>query len=610
MKLGKYLCWLVSLAGMYPGATLAIDTPDFVLERGHWEQLVIPANSAQLSVRELFSDDLLADDYNTSWVIYRYDAQAGQYVNPGIDGTIETGTGFWIIQIADAAVVLDLPESIPGPDTQSSDACAVDMCFEAPLSVQADQSSYTMLGTALATRTPVSHVRFRAGSNNPSCQNGCTVEEAAALLYLSGQLWHYDSTTNNYVDLNISGQIDPWQALWVQTSPALTGSAQLLFPYSSASPEVSTELAEASRFLAQTTFGPTTAAIDDLLRTSYSRWIDAQIDLPMSSMLDAFDTLQLANPTSAPSRDWVFESFWTQAVKAEDQLRQRMAFALSQIFVISLREGAVASFPRGVADFYTQLASGAFGNFRNLLEQVTLHPMMGAYLSHLGNEKGNPETGKVPDENFAREIMQLFSIGLHQLNTDGTVALDGNGNPLETYSNSDVQGLARVFTGFSWNGPDTSIGRFQGWISDPDRQVQSMQAYPQFHSTREKRFLGTITRAQAASNPLVDLDIALDALFNHPNVGPFIGTQLIQRLVTSNPSRSYVSRVTAAFNDNGEGVRGDLRAVVRAILLDPEARDSNLVNQANTGRIREPILRLTHWMRSFDAQPENGRYIL
>ncbi|MFK7996216.1 MAG: DUF1800 family protein [Granulosicoccus sp.] len=362
--------------------------------------------------------------------------------------------------------------------------------------------------------------------------------------------------------------------------------------------------------MAQTTFGPKTATINELLNTDFSRWIDTQMSLPVTSMLDSFDALQQANPNSAPSRDWIFESFWTQAVQSEDQLRQRMAFALSQLFVISLREGAVASFPRGVADFYTMLAEGAFGNFRDLLEQVTLHPMMGAYLSHLGNEKGNPLTGKVPDENFAREIMQLFSIGLQQLNADGSVILAPDGTALETYSNSDVQGLARVFTGFSWNGPDTSTGRFQGWISIPDRDAQAMQAYPQFHSTKEKRFLGTVIAAQSASMPLADLDIALDTLFNHPNVGPFIGKQLIQRLVSSNPSRDYIRRVTETFNNNGEGVRGDLKAVVRAILLDPEARNINQINPATAGRIREPILRLAHWMRSFDAKPADGRYVL
>lgn len=609
MKPLKYLLLIATFACFFSRATLAIDLPDFVLEKGRWEQIVIPANSSNRTVRELFADDLPAQRYGSLWVIYQYNGETGQYVNPGVDGTVPTGSGFWILQMTDSAVSLDLPQSIPSVDTESDEACAVENCVAMSLAVRANQSTYSMLGSALATPSSIDDVRLRVSANNSLCQNGCSLDVAVDQLYLSPRLWHYNSATNVYVDLSVVGRINPWQAMWVQTRPSLTGTADILFPVTSP-PGFSIDRAEASRFLAQSTFGPTTASIDALLETNLSSWIDTQMELPVTSMLDSFDTLQSANPSSAPSRDWVFESFWNQAAQADDQLRQRMAFALSQLFVISLREGAVASFPRGVADFYTVLSEGAFGNFRQLLEDVALHPMMGSYLSHLGNEKGDSQTGKVPDENFAREIMQLFSIGLHQLNADGSVILALDGEPLETYTNSDVQGLARVFTGFSWNGPDKSTGRFQGWISAPDRDVQPMQAYPQFHSTLEKRFLGTVIAAQSASTPAADLKIALDTLFNHPNVGPFIGKQLIQRLVTSNPSKKYVSRITAIFNNNGEGVRGDLRAVVRAILLDPEAREVHPSSRATVGRIREPILRLAHWMRSFNAAPANGRYIL
>jgi len=368
------------------------------------------------------------------------------------------------------------------------------------------------------------------------------------------------------------------------------------------------KLLEASRFLGQTTFGPTLVEITALAQSDFDTWLETQFSLPVSSMRADFDQEQQRNPTQAQNRDWVFETFWRQAVNSDDQLRQRVAFALSQIFVISLRDGGVASSPRGAADFYSRLAQNSFGNFRTLLEEVTLHPMMGLYLAHLGNEKGDVVTGRVPDENFAREIMQLFSIGLYELNSDGSVKRNSHNQPIETYKTADVKGLAKVMTGFSWNGPDKELGRFQGWIASADRDIQLMQSYPEHHSTLEKQFLATTIPAASTADPDGDLQIALDALFNHPNVGPFIGTQLIQRLVSSNPSTAYVERVSAVFNDNGQGVRGDMKALIKAIIMDPEARDLSLADSTTVGRIREPILRFAHWMRSFNATSVSGRF--
>lgn len=285
-----------------------------------------------------------------------------------------------------------------------------------------------------------------------------------------------------------------------------------------------------------------------------------------------------------------------------------MAFALSQIFVISF-DSALSEDVRGVAAYYDMLGRNTFGNFRTLLEDVSLHPMMGIYLSHIQNQKEDPKTGRMPDENYAREIMQLFSIGLHQLNPDGTLVLSG-GKPVETYDNDDITGLAKVFTGWSYGGADKSDSRFynSSSVRDPNHHVLPMQGYPKFHSISEKSFLGVTIPAQTTAAPEADLKIALDTIFKHPNVGPFIGKQLIQRLVTSNPSPAYVSRVSAAFANNGAGVRGDMKAVIRAVLLDPEARDANgaLAQTATYGKIREPVLRLANWLRAFEAKSTSG----
>jgi uncharacterized protein (DUF1800 family) len=365
----------------------------------------------------------------------------------------------------------------------------------------------------------------------------------------------------------------------------------------------------AARFLTQASFGPSAAEIDRLSTLGYTRWIEAQFALPPASPhLDYFAarTAEL-DENEWPQEAWIYESFWKSALSGEDQLRQRVAYALSQIFVVSLADSAVKDRPRGMAGYYDLLGRNAFGSFRQLLEEVSLNPMMGLYLTHLRNQKADPAVGRVPDENYAREIMQLFTIGLHQLNPDGTVKLDARNEPIDTYRIEDVMGLARVFTGFSWGGPDTGNARFFGTIATSERDILPMRGYPQFHETGPKSFLGTTVRA---STPEASLKAALDTLVAHPNVGPFIGRQLIQKLVTSNPSPAYVARVGAAFDNNGQGVRGDLKAVVRAILLDPEARDENLAATTTAGKLREPVLRVTAWLRAFDVKSLSGRFLV
>ncbi len=361
---------------------------------------------------------------------------------------------------------------------------------------------------------------------------------------------------------------------------------------------------EASRFLAQSTFGATGDDIAHVSAIGYNAWLTEQFALPPISHQAVID--EVLKTRSAQPYDF-YPSFWKQAASGPDQLRQRIKFALSEIFVISLSDPNVASFPRGVASYYDMLGAGAFGNFRTLLENVTLHPMMGLYLTSLHNTKEGPN--RTPDENFAREVMQLFTIGLYQLNQDGSVKSDAQG-PIPTYTLDDITNAARVYTGFSWAGPDQTDARFNGTgKSDPNRDITPMQVYPQWHSTSAKSFLG-VTIPAGSVDAKVDLKIALDTLFNHPNTAPFISHQLIQRLVTSNPSPAYIGRVAAAFANNGTGVRGDMQAVIRAVLLDPEARSAAALADPTFGKVREPVVRLAQWMRTFQATSQLGTYYL
>jgi len=369
--------------------------------------------------------------------------------------------------------------------------------------------------------------------------------------------------------------------------------------------------------LSQTTFGPTDAEIDRVVAIGFPAWLEEQFAKPQALHRDYIDrrTAEIAPLGFAAVQNDFLETFFAQAVAGEDQLRQRMAFALSQIFVVSLADNTLGEMPRGVAAYLDMLGQHAFGNFRDLLEAVSLHPVMGIYLSSLRNQKESAT--RVPDQNYAREVMQLFSIGLYELNPDGTRRTDSSGNPIETYGSADIAGLSRVFTGWSWfAGPapgDRTRDRFFGISAHADRDWQPMQSYSgdmadaDFHSTSEKRFLGVVIAEQQAADPEASLGKALDTLFDHPNVGPFIGKQLIQRLVTSNPSPAYVGRVAAAFAGNASGVRGDLRSVLRAILLDPEARAAPPVDGA-FGKLREPVLRLTNFLRAFDARSISSRF--
>ena len=372
---------------------------------------------------------------------------------------------------------------------------------------------------------------------------------------------------------------------------------------------------EAACFLNQVSFGANDAEMAKARQYGYSAILEDQFFMPNPSTHEGY--INTVSATDLGDQH-VMYTFWREAATGQDQLKRRAAFALSQIFVISLQDANLQNFRRGVASYMDMLARNAFGNYRQLLQDVTLHPMMGLYLSHLRNRKEDPALNRVPDQNYAREVMQLFSIGLYRLNPDATLALDGNGQPVETYGPNDIVGLSRVFTGFSWAGcSSTSTSCFNGsGTQSPNREVMPMQPFPQFHSTSEKSFLGTTLPANTTPDPVGDLNRALDVIAAHPNVGPFIGRQLIQRLVTSNPSPQYVGRVAQAFDTGryqsgayvaGTGQRGDLKATIAAILLDSEARTPPA---GDPGKTREPILKLAHWMRAFNARSASGSFLV
>ena len=357
--------------------------------------------------------------------------------------------------------------------------------------------------------------------------------------------------------------------------------------------------AAAFQFLNQATFGATESESQQVVNMRYEAWIDDQLRKPVSLQLPF---LQAVPPPMfmgqlQPDRA---DIWFRNALNEPDQLRQRVAFALSEIMVVS-ELGVLANQPYALASYYDVLARNAFGNYRDLIEEVTLHPAMGAYLSMLGNEKPDPVRNIRPDENYARELMQLFSIGLVELDQDGSVRLDAQNEPIPTYDQAIIEGFAHVFTGWTYSGTI----QFQGAFPTELRQITPMELWPQFHDTGPKQLLGGVS-LPAGRTGAQDLAAALDNIFNHDNVGPFIATRLIQRLVTSNPSPGYIARVAAVFGDNGSGVRGDLGAVVKAILLDTEARTAN--STETRGKLKEPLLRLTQFWKNYDAASASGRY--
>ena len=371
--------------------------------------------------------------------------------------------------------------------------------------------------------------------------------------------------------------------------------------------------AAAGRFLSQATFGATDALITQVQNQGYDAFLNAQFAAPMSSHLSFVDAAVAALPSPSPSPSatpnqptltMTNDAWWTYAVSGQDQLRQRVAFALSETLVVSINSAGLGNAPFALPAYYDVLVRDAFGNYRQLLEDVTLNPAMGAYLNMLQNDKANASRGTLPNENYARELMQLFSIGLYDLNLDGSLTLSSTGFPIPTYGQSEILGTAAVLTGWTYAQPGVTNPVFRPGF--PQDWRDPMINIPTRHQTTAKTILNgvVIPSDQTAAQ---DLRVTLDTIFNHPNVGPFICRQLIQRLVTSNPSPGYVYRVSSVFNDNGQGVRGDLKAVVRAILMDYDAR-VGFVTAQGAGHEREPVVRVTNLLRAFNATSPSGKY--
>jgi len=382
--------------------------------------------------------------------------------------------------------------------------------------------------------------------------------------------------------------------------------------------------ADASRFLAQATFGPTDEDIAHLRAVGYEAWLNEQFAAVPTKTLAYMDWVEntLGEQVGQDTRReaWFLGALGgpdpgNSALIHTDQLRQRIAFALSEIMVVSEENAMLAAFPRGIGYYYDTLVDNAFGNYRTLLERITLNPAMGIYLNMLGNQRANAALNIHPDENYAREVNQLFSIGLVMLNPDGTPKLSG-GQEIPTYTQETISAFAHVFTGWSWSdcvdftscGPDwTNSTNFMQPMAPIAAYHDNGTHADDMHSKQLLAYPGAQNGGVLADGgtPASDLAFALDNIYNHPNVGPFVSRQLIQRLVTSNPAPAYVQRVAAVFDAN-RAHPNQLREVVRAILLDPEARSGHWRSFETYGKLREPLLALTHFWRAMHARHACG----
>ncbi len=366
---------------------------------------------------------------------------------------------------------------------------------------------------------------------------------------------------------------------------------------------------DAARLLTQATFGiRNEAQVTALQAEGIEHWMWRQFKAPVAlhtSYLDLAPGTEVVGGVLKRKEAWdnhSYEAIWRQWLFDDaGQLRARMAFALSEVFVVSNIAPDVK--PYGMSSWMDMLNRHAFGNYRDLLKDVTLHAAMGYYLNMRGSEKEDPQTGSHPNENYAREVLQLFSIGLMRLDVDGSTVLDAQNKAIATYDQEVVKGFARAFSGWSFGGKTVGDDLFHEEDVNFDANwTTPMRAFPAMHESGAKQLLDGVM-LPAGQSPEKDLDDALDNIFHHANVGPFIARQLIQRLVTSNPSKAYIKAVALAFNDNGQGVRGDFKAILKAVLLHADARGDAALSGVDQGKLREPVIRFANCLRALDCQP-------
>jgi uncharacterized protein (DUF1800 family) len=442
------------------------------------------------------------------------------------------------------------------------------------------------------------------------------------LLFLCSLLFHFFTLAQVYTDYIGGGHS---QGITVTTSDNLQEDGWnevAAGEHTLSGAGLEGRLVDASRFLAQATFGVPQSVVEAVAQMDFEDWISQQAELPPAYLLPTLiETYNLAkqiyvdnggyavNYPDNPDTEHVDYAWWQLNMTNEDLLRQRVAFALSEIFVVSTHSD-LEDRGEALADYYDVLIQHALGNYKDLLLDITLHPSMGVYLSHLNNPRSFPEYNIHPDQNYAREVMQLFSIGLFELNQDGSRKTDEEGNFIPTYDNEDIKELAKVFTGLGAGGvitqEDIYPPQFNLFLGAIDFTVP-MAMYEDWHEPGEKHLLNGFV-IPAGQSGMQDIEMAVEHLYNHPNIGPFISRQLIQRLVKSNPSPEYIFRVAEAFNDNGSGVRGDMKAVITAILLDEEARTCEWLNDPFHGRLREPITRYTQFAKAVGGDNQLGLY--
>lgn len=479
----------------------------------------------------------------------------------------------------------------------------------------------------LVIPTSIQNQYFRIRSTSPDADNDQVPDWIEPLIGFSSaaddtdsvlQARSYDTDGDGAADISVSGDLAAFNEIYRFPEDGKTLTR-----------------AQAARLLLQTTFGPADMnQVDYVAGIGAETWLDEQIAQP-ASLTEPYIVDLKVDLLSAPQNNWTdnnlsgyfinnqgqsnafvsgvnYTTSWARStMRGPDQLRQRTAFALSQILVASRGAAMLANQVRSTARYYDLMIENAFGNFEDLLLKVSLSPYMGHFLSHLGNQKEDVAAGRFPDENYAREIMQLFTIGLWELNPDGTRKLDTNGEPIPTYSNDDITNLARVFTGVNYE--SSNFGG--GWRDDGDSSgnymTTPMKIFASHHDFTQKRIpigvdgngnrLYHIIPANPGGNnaaAMAEVETVVHQLVRHPNTAPFICRQLIQFLVTSNPTPAYVQRVASVFQNNGSGEVGDLESVIRAIILDDEARNPlQHLKTKHFGHFREPTLRTIHLAR-------------